>query len=404
MSRFIPKTQESDTIFQAYLVDGIARWNESRSMAVTRRVDSHSCSSSLLKNAANQLAQELLGRNLVDHKAPWKYTGELIGVEYLYERADITLEDYKLSISALETEDVPMAEDEGLMETQDFEDLTVPTLETATSPVLSSAVSLDPNSALHSILTVPTSHSCPPAAPLVQGTESAAPVCPPGQTSDPAAVKPFRISNVCSYSEDTCSLEAGPEVQSPTIKKESDPDDSTDTLVLVLPPDTTVTAQISGSDSSSSTPPQEQPVSANLSSVSLSLSEGQVYVLTTAQPDSLGQVLPAKLSYILPATVNQATAGPSQPKVSGPRKPDVPYTTQWYRKKKMQNEKAGIHTRKYVRYTDTVMCKKCQKERKPPTHQQYYGNWYCEETATVPFADWMAKLSARGYGKKKTRK
>lgn len=82
-------------------------------------------------------------------------------------------------------------------------------------------------------------------------------------------------------------------------------------------------------------------------------------------------------------------------------KPSVPYTTEYYRKKKQEREQMGLKSRKYVRKTEVILCKKCNKERKPPSHLQYFGNWYCEETATEPFTEWRAALQTRGYGKKR---
>jgi len=83
--------------------------------------------------------------------------------------------------------------------------------------------------------------------------------------------------------------------------------------------------------------------------------------------------------------------------------PSVPYTTEYYRKKKMEKEQMGMKSRKYVRKTEVIICKKCSKERKPPSHIQYFGNWFCEETATESFTDWRAALQTRGYGKKRPR-
>ncbi|KAG9334111.1 hypothetical protein JZ751_009146 [Albula glossodonta] len=104
---------------------------------------------------------------------------------------------------------------------------------------------------------------------------------------------------------------------------------------------------------------------------------------------------------ILPARPSTATAGSAQ-EVAVPHSQGtgVPYTTERYRKRKLEKEKAGIHSRRYVRKSEVILCKKCQKKREPPTHQQYFGNWYCEETATVPLAEWRESLAAKGYGKK----
>lgn len=78
----------------------------------------------------------------------------------------------------------------------------------------------------------------------------------------------------------------------------------------------------------------------------------------------------------------------------------VPYTTHCYWKRKLVKEKDGICTRKYVRRSEAIQCRKCNKDRIMSTHHQYFGNWYCEETETKPFDVWKAELIKRGYGKK----
>ncbi|KAI9545072.1 hypothetical protein NQZ68_039591 [Dissostichus eleginoides] len=44
---------------------------------------------------------------------------------------------------------------------------------------------------------------------------------------------------------------------------------------------------------------------------------------------------------------------------------------------------------------------KCNKDRKPPAHLQYFGNWYCQESETQSYEEWRAVLEQRGYGGKK---
>ncbi|KAI9543825.1 hypothetical protein NQZ68_008873 [Dissostichus eleginoides] len=61
---------------------------------------------------------------------------------------------------------------------------------------------------------------------------------------------------------------------------------------------------------------------------------------------------------------------------------NVPYTTQQYRKKKEEREQSGSGKIKYVKKTDAIICKNCNKDRKPPAHLQYFGNWYCKESET----------------------
>ncbi|XP_076854766.1 uncharacterized protein LOC143509853 [Brachyhypopomus gauderio] len=246
---------------------------------------------------------------------------------------------------------------------------------------------------------------------------------------------------------------SGPTTQRSTPQKDSlASHPSTDSPhVFVLPPDTAGTAKLKRrltftSGPASSAPPQQNlPAPPQCVSYSMPTDPGfcLVYVVPGPGPDSHSQVvaqgvthimpatashiMPATASHIMPATASHsqgvahimpatashsqgvahimpATAGSSQGALAVTQMSDVPYTTQQYRKRKLKNEMAGIKTRKYVRHTSAIICRRCQKERKPPTHQQYFGNWYCEETDTMSLEDWKAMLVARGYGKKKAPK
>lgn len=110
-------------------------------------------------------------------------------------------------------------------------------------------------------------------------------------------------------------------------------------------------------------------------------------------------ILPTPVSFP-PIMLIVAPSGQTMPAAA---QPSVPYTTEYYRKKKQEREQMGMKSRKYVQKTEVIICKKCSKERKPPSHLQYFGNWYCEETATESFTDWRPALQTRGYGKKRPR-
>ncbi|KAM8822470.1 uncharacterized protein AB9W97_004889 [Spinachia spinachia] len=128
LNRFIPGTQASAMHFQAFLVDGLARWNEDRAAAAAAappaaadegRVGPLHSYSGHLKHVLNQKSQRVLGLQMVtDFTEPAEYTGELIGVEYLYQQTGKVLEEVSLdpdipdeapAIEALE-------EDEGIEE------------------------------------------------------------------------------------------------------------------------------------------------------------------------------------------------------------------------------------------------------------------------------------------------
>ncbi|XP_056120631.1 uncharacterized protein LOC130097715 [Rhinichthys klamathensis goyatoka] len=89
LNRFIPGTSANLENFQAYLLEGLERWNEDRAAAAAATVTDEApsslrCYSASLQHSLSELSQRLLGCSLVqDYSKPGQYTGELIGVEYL---------------------------------------------------------------------------------------------------------------------------------------------------------------------------------------------------------------------------------------------------------------------------------------------------------------------------------
>lgn len=150
---------------------------------------------------------------------------------------------------------------------------------------------------------------------------------------------------------------------------------------------------------------------------------GQAKLKGRPQPQAIYQAPPRQalpfiapappVPFILPSARLPTVPGPSQVmflNLPFPMPPStqtqtssqaVPYTTQQYRKRKEEREQTGTVTRKYVKKTDVILCRKCKKERKPPSHLQYFGNWYCEASETQSYGEWRAALEKRGYGKKK---
>ncbi|XP_062605053.1 uncharacterized protein LOC134266858 [Saccostrea cucullata] len=91
-----------------------------------------------LKNAVNRLSQEVLGKDMFqDYKPPGKYTGELIGIEYLYSQTGEGVADYTSTARQLlegpDTEDMEMYRDpeadEGFEELDDVTDPTTDILD-----------------------------------------------------------------------------------------------------------------------------------------------------------------------------------------------------------------------------------------------------------------------------------
>ena len=102
---FIPGTSANAVNFQAYLLDGITRWNASRKQAavsssLSLSLPSQSNLSSTIPSIrsfdieliskVNDLNQKVHGKVLISREVPNKYTGEAIGLEFLYREAGMT--------------------------------------------------------------------------------------------------------------------------------------------------------------------------------------------------------------------------------------------------------------------------------------------------------------------------
>ncbi|KAL2082092.1 hypothetical protein ACEWY4_021910 [Coilia grayii] len=94
MCRFIPGVPASDLRYQVYLLEGLVRWNENHGEA---SVDGGQCSaphclSPQLQHSFNQLSHEFGLKLPEPYTQPKEYTGELIGVEYLYSQMGAVLQ------------------------------------------------------------------------------------------------------------------------------------------------------------------------------------------------------------------------------------------------------------------------------------------------------------------------
>ncbi|XP_051781942.1 uncharacterized protein LOC114641122 [Erpetoichthys calabaricus] len=92
---FIPGTSASAAHFQAYLLEGLAQWNEDRAaQAVEARDRDIVCYSGQLQHSLNELSELVYHMKLVeDYTWPAKYTGELIGIQYLFSQTGRVLEE-----------------------------------------------------------------------------------------------------------------------------------------------------------------------------------------------------------------------------------------------------------------------------------------------------------------------
>ncbi|KAG5834672.1 hypothetical protein ANANG_G00263900 [Anguilla anguilla] len=78
LNRFIPGDSANALHFQAFLLDGLVRWNENRAAAaVEGPAQPLLCYSGHLQHSLNQLSQRVLGQSLVkDHTKPGEYSDE----------------------------------------------------------------------------------------------------------------------------------------------------------------------------------------------------------------------------------------------------------------------------------------------------------------------------------------
>ncbi|XP_056232399.1 uncharacterized protein LOC130169565 [Seriola aureovittata] len=195
LNRFIPGKRASAKYFQAFLVDGLVRWNEDRAAAAAPpsaaegQVASLHSYSGHLKHVLNLKSQRVLGLQMVkDFTKPAEYTGELIGVEFLFAQTGRVLEDVSVDPDVPdEAAAVELLEevDEGMEE--DVED---PTVFGPDTPSTSAAArSGDPADAPRS--EPAASHQdAPPEAPEVQAPA----LQPPSSDSDGSGMVPAPAS------------------------------------------------------------------------------------------------------------------------------------------------------------------------------------------------------------------
>ena len=102
-------------------------------------------------------------------------------------------------------------------------------------------------------------------------------------------------------------------------------------------------------------------------------------------------------------SANVVVVSPSGPVTATPvaiAVPAVPIlaTTQSYRKRKV----SAVPLKKYRPRTGASQCSKCQKDRTSATgHHQYFGNWFCPQTATETYEAWRARPQTEKQYKKK---
>ena len=89
LARFVPGSSAGAVNFQAYILDGICRWNSARAAAAVQPPTTETLRTfnSRLQSRVNQLNQSVFGEVVFScYQPPSKYTGEQFGVRYLYHQ------------------------------------------------------------------------------------------------------------------------------------------------------------------------------------------------------------------------------------------------------------------------------------------------------------------------------
>ncbi|CAM4637419.1 unnamed protein product [Leuciscus chuanchicus] len=130
LNQLIPGVPTCSTFFQIYLLDALARWNEAT--AVTS--ESLKATSSFLQHAVNQLEEEVFQKKVLSTTSTSKYTGELIGLEYLFRQNGNAFQDSNFIIRQMENTDVQLARSESYSKEEDVWDWTI-TQQSTPSPL-----------------------------------------------------------------------------------------------------------------------------------------------------------------------------------------------------------------------------------------------------------------------------
>ncbi|XP_066928708.1 uncharacterized protein [Clytia hemisphaerica] len=86
LRNFIPGTSANAVNFQAYLLDGLARWNTLRRNAIDGTKDEMRCFDSKLVEKFNLLHLEVHGERFNEERPPPKLSDEIFGMEYLFRQ------------------------------------------------------------------------------------------------------------------------------------------------------------------------------------------------------------------------------------------------------------------------------------------------------------------------------
>ncbi|XP_041467716.1 uncharacterized protein LOC121418076 [Lytechinus variegatus] len=202
------RTSANNVHFQAYLLEGVHRWNCDRARdAEAATAPSHASYGSYYEFDVNRLTEKLFGIKINPTlTAPQKYTGELIGLEYLFNQTNEELLPMHPDEGEVEDDD---GEDVGRREGEDVQDPTEPPPEFGVRPASSRRasrvssqqpvpqhVSTTPQkhrSQRSSLLPVPSTR-CRPHTSKAPATVSRAPDSPPPTSIHRTSTAPATVS------------------------------------------------------------------------------------------------------------------------------------------------------------------------------------------------------------------
>ncbi|XP_053276425.1 uncharacterized protein LOC128438075 [Pleuronectes platessa] len=401
LNRFIPGTSANSLNFQLYLLEGLNRWNQDRQAAsLAGKPPGHSGE---LVHGVNTNSVKVLGWKVVpSFQPPAVYTGELIGIDYLYRQTGRPLQD--VHPDSEETDQ--MLEDvcpEEQLEDEGFEDaLLDPTIEQLDLSSDPSPTSFSTPSSLH-----------PTAAPPRPGCSSTAAASehhlieyedtemPPGPSAPPAgSLLPCSTRLSATVSP---AVRAGPSASRPAPPTGS-----------LLPCSTSLTATVSPAVRAvpSASPPVTTAVArrAFLTRVLPGKAvDKRKSVLPPEHPRPPKAVCPGLPSLRLlvtqqtrPHTSAPMPVVPPPIPFSGPLfflTPQVPAVRFLAPAGPLPSPSPA--RRRYVRTTDINKCGQCHQPRhKENGHRQYYGYVYCPSKIDMPHDQWLEDMRRKKAAKK----
>ncbi|XP_063969339.1 uncharacterized protein LOC129281443 [Lytechinus pictus] len=407
MSRFIPGTSANNVHFQAYLLEGVHRWNCDRARdAEAATAPSHASYGTYNEFDVNRLTEKLFGWKLNPSlTAPLEYTGELIGLEYLFNQTNEELLPMHPDEGMVEGDDD--GEEVGRWEEEDVEDPTQPPPEFGVRPASSqrSSTVSSQQPVAQDVSTKPrTDRSHTSKAPA---TVSRAPDSPPPTSPGIRRTAPATVSRAPDSPRDKAR-------GTQRHKRRSRGEERSAQGASAPRPSKTARRSVP--------PPKEKPpalpplpIQRPVQSPTISNTVGQakmkapiarptvVLLPVLAVPTtSVSTPAPSTVSFpgfrsIQPTPPNWRAAQPSPPPPSS-----LPKSTHYNRKRRAQQRREGqVSTKVYKPRKGPIVCSQCHQPRDQEHHTQYYGSWYCKRSQNQPLAEWKTMMSERRLAKLK---